>query len=400
MRRRTTWAALAALALALSVFGGTAAGGGSKTAKGKPIIIGAAVDLTKNMSPFDAPALAAAQVEIKRINAAGGVNGRPLQLKFINDQLDPQKTKQAAVQLLSQGADILWVTCDVDFATPAAQEGLKAGKLTIAPCIGTDEMSPLRFGSKGKLAFSFGNAAQDEGAAMAEYAYAHVGHSAVVVTDNLLRYFKDICKAFTVRFKELGGDVVAQESFTQFDKTIQNVVTRVNGEKASIIAFCTSFGADQPAFVSGLRSLGNNTPIINSWAGDGAYWWTTNPQVTNYYYVTYASVWGDDPNPQVRSLISALKAAGNAPQTGGFVTGAAAIQAIAAAIKQAGGSTDGAKLAAIIVKFHKQPTISGPISFSASLHSVFGRPYRVVLVNDNKASVVGTITAKSPANIH
>jgi ABC-type branched-subunit amino acid transport system substrate-binding protein len=173
MRRTTKWglAATAVLVLGLATLAGAAAGGADKAAAGKPIVIGAAVDLTKNMAPFDAPAIAAAQIEIKKVNAAGGINGRPLQLKFINDQLDPQKTKQAAAQLLGKGADIGWVTCDVDYATPAAQTFLQAGKLTIAPCTGTDEMSPLRFGAAGNLAFSFGNAAQDEGSAVAEYAY-------------------------------------------------------------------------------------------------------------------------------------------------------------------------------------------------------------------------------------
>jgi len=125
--------------------------------------------------------------------------------------------------------------------------------------------------AKGKLGFSYGNAAQDEGAAAAEFAYKSKGwKSAVVVTDNLLRYFQDVCKAFTVRFTELGGKIVSQESFTQGDNTINNVVSRVNNEKSDAIAFCTSFGGDQPAFVSGLRSLKNNTPIINGWASDGA----------------------------------------------------------------------------------------------------------------------------------
>jgi branched-chain amino acid transport system substrate-binding protein len=385
------------LTLALAAFAGGAAG---RPAAGKPIVIGAAVDLTKNMAPFDAPALGAAQAEIAKINANGGINGRPLQLKFINDQLDPNKTKQAAATLLGQGVDIGWVTCDVDFATPAAQAFLQAGKLTVAPCIGTDEMSPLRFGSAGKLAFSFGNAAQDEGSAMAEYAYKAGWHSSVVVTDNLLRYFKDVCKAYSIRFKELGGKIVAQESFTQGDKTINNVVSRVNVKKSDNIAFCTSFGGDQPAFVSGLRSLSNNTPIINSWAGDGAYWWPKNPKVTNYYYVTYASVWGDDPNKDVKALIATLKKSGHAPQTGGFVTGAATIDGIATALRIAKGSTNGATLAGIIEKFNKQPTISGLVSFSPQLHSVFGRKYRVIRVNENKARLVGTVTTQKIANIH
>ena len=40
---------------------------------------------------------------------------------------------------------------------------------------------------------------------MAEYAIKRGWKSAVVVTDNLLAYFKDVCKAFSVRFQEKGG---------------------------------------------------------------------------------------------------------------------------------------------------------------------------------------------------
>jgi branched-chain amino acid transport system substrate-binding protein len=398
--------ALAALAVgvcAVALVATAAARTSSPASKaaGNPIVIGAVVDLTKNMAPFDAPAMLAAQLEIKAINAKGGVGGRPLQMKVFNDQLDPAKTKQGAVQMLAKKVDIGWVTCDVNYAAPAAQEFLNAGKLTIAPCLGTDELSPIRFGAKGKLAFSFGNAAQDEGAAAAEYAYK-VKHwkTADVVTDNLLRYFQDVCKAFTVRFQALGGKIVAQESFTQGDKTINNVISRVNNEKAETIAFCTSFGADQPAFVAGLRSLHNQTPIINGWASDGNYWWPKSPAVTNFYYLTYASVWGDDPSAQVRAFEAKMKKAGHPAQTGGFLGGAAAIQGIADAIKRAGGSTNGAQLAAQMVKFHDVRTISGLVSFSAKLHTVFGRAYRVIEVNNNKARYLRSFTASSPAKIH
>jgi branched-chain amino acid transport system substrate-binding protein len=393
----------AALVLVAAVAGVVAATAAARTDSGAakpPIVIGAVVDLTKNMAPFDAPALLAAQLQIKAINAKGGVNGRKLKMVFLNDQLDPAQTKQFALQMLQKKVDIGWVTCDVNYAAPAAQEFLNAGKLTIAPCLGTDELSPIRFGAKGKLGFSYGNAAQDEGAAAAEFSYKTKGwRTAVVVTDNLLRYFQDVCKAFTVRFTELGGKIVSQEAFTQGDKTINNVVSKVNNEKSDTIAFCTSFGGDQPAFVSGLRSLHNNTPIINGWASDGNYWWPTNPPVTNFYYLTYASVWGDDPSAQVKAFEAKMKAAGHPAQTGGFLGGAAAIQGIAAAVAKTGGSTNGAKLASVMVKFHKLPTISGNVSFSAGLHTVFGRAYRVIVVNDNKASFVKLVTATSPANI-
>jgi branched-chain amino acid transport system substrate-binding protein len=151
--------------------------------------------------------------------------------------------------------------------------------------------------------------------------------------------------------------------------------------------------------VSGLRSLNNNTPIINGWASDGAYWWPKSPPVTNFYYLTYASVFGDDPSAKVRAFEAEMKKAGHPAQTGGFLGGAAAIDGIVAALKRDGGNTSGAALAAQMVKFKKLPTLSGSVSFSAKLHTVFGRAYRVIEVQNNKGKFVKLVTASSPANI-
>ena len=40
------------------------------------------------------------------------------------------------------------------------------------------------------------------------------------------------------------------------------------------------------------------------------------------------------------------------------------------------------------------PTISGLVSFSPRLHSVFGRQYRVIKIDGNKGRYVGNVTAK------
>jgi hypothetical protein len=39
------------------------------------------------------------------------------------------------------------------------------------------------------------------------------------------------------------------------------------------------------------------------------------------------------------------------------------------------------------------------VSFSAKLHTVFGRQYRVIRIQDNKPKVVATITASVVAKI-
>jgi ABC-type branched-subunit amino acid transport system substrate-binding protein len=155
-----------------------------------------------------------------------------------------------------------------------------------------------------------------------------------------------------------------------------------------VIVTSTAF-AELPALVSGLRSLGNTTPILNSWAGDGTYWLPKSPQVTEYYAVTFASAFGDDPNKAVRALAKKLKAF-----TGGFVTGSAAVDGVVTAIRRSGGSTNGARLAATMEKFRKVPTLSGLVSFSPKFHTVFGRQYRVIKIQNNKARYVGAVTAK------
>jgi branched-chain amino acid transport system substrate-binding protein len=396
---------LAAIAIAIAatmtlVMVATTNAARTAAATGKPIVIGAAIDLTKNMAPFDAPALEAAKIEIAKINAAGGVNGRPLEIKPLNDQLDPTQTKADALKLVGQGVSIGWVTCDVDYATPAITEFLTAKLLTVSPCIGTDQMGPSRFGAAGQLAFTFGNPAQQDGAAMAEYAISRGWKTADVVTDKLLVYFQNVCTGFTDRFQQLGGKIVDQESFTQGDKTINNVATRVNGKPASVIAFCTSFAADQPAFVDSVRTLGNKTPIIDGWASDGNYWWSKNPKITNFYFLTYASALAPDPSAAVRAFEAKMKAIGQPAQTGGFITGADTIDAIVYAIKKAGGSTNGAKLAAILSHLTKFQTLGGPISFTPALHSPVGRPYRVVVVNNNKAKYLELHAAQKIPNIH
>jgi branched-chain amino acid transport system substrate-binding protein len=398
--KRGQWAALGAILLAFlatsAALAATRAGGG--TAAKSPIVIGAAIDETNFMSFFNLPALTAAKLEAAKINAKGGADGHPIVFQDEDTTLDPGKTKSVAQDLISKGAQIMWVTCDVDYATPAVQEALTRGLLAIAPCIGTDQMGPKRFGAQGKIAFSFGNVAQDEGAALAQMAWARGFRTATVVTDKALYYTQSVCKAFTARYRKLGGKITLQESFTQGDKTIGNVVTKVNGTKTNAIAICTITQADLPAFVSGLRSLGNNTPIISPWSADGTFWLPKSPKVSNFYVITFASVYGDDPSKQVRALEAQMTGKAK-PTTGGFVTGASAIDALAYAIKKAGGSTDGAKLAAVLEKLHNFATISGPISFSTTYHTVFGRTYRIIKITNGKAKFIGTIKAGTPQNI-
>ena len=393
MRRRGRLAVAAAALLAFALIGSALAASSAK----KPITIGWAFDGNGAMAPFDGPALAAAKLRVNQINAKGGVNGRKLQLLTCDTQGNkPDVAKACALRLLSEKADVLFTTCDVDLAAPVVRVAIDRGHLAVASCIGTDQMGPKRFGAKGRLAFSFGNVAQDEGSAMAQYAWSRGWKTAALATDTVIVYFRNVVQAFEWRFKKLGGKIAAKETYQSLGgNNVQNAVSRLNDVKADVIVTSTAgaFGA-LSTMVTGLRSLGNNTPILNPWAGDGVYWLPNNPKVTNYYFVTFASSFGDDPSPAVNKLAKAVKAA-----TGGFITGPSAVDGVVTAIKRAHGSTKGSVLAKIMEHFKKVPTISGNVSFSTKLHTVFGRRYRVIRIQNNTPKVVGTIVAKVVAKI-
>ena len=384
--------AAASVAAVAVVAGGTAA-----PQQGKTVVIGWAYDGSGAMAPFDGPALATAKTRVAQMNKAGDTK---LKINTCDTQGNkPAIAKACAAKLLGQGADVIFTTCDVDFAAPVVQESINAGKLTIAPCIGTDQMGPKRFGAKGRLAFSFGNVAQDEGSAMAEFAWKKGWRDASLATDTVIVYFRNVVQAFEARWKQLGGTIVTKETYQSLGgnpASWQNVVTRLNAKQADVIVTSTAaaFGAQVP-ILNGLRTLGNNTPMLNSWAGDGNYWYTPDPKVTNYFYVTFASAFGNDPVPAVNALAKKNAAAiAKGGSTGGFITGPAAIDGLLVALKRAGGSTNGLALAAQMEKFRNVPTLSGLVSFSKQLHTVYGRTYRVIRVQNNVPKVIGTVKAK------
>ncbi|MBD2077091.1 ABC transporter substrate-binding protein [Phormidium sp. FACHB-592] len=112
---------------------GSAAFGGSLLLKGcrgrsaairdprQPILVGSLLDATGAVSAVGVQMIAAAELAIAEINAAGGLLGRPVQLKQYDTQSDIQKYTQYAQQLVLQdNVDVL-----IGGITSAAREAIR-----------------------------------------------------------------------------------------------------------------------------------------------------------------------------------------------------------------------------------------------------------------------------------
>jgi branched-chain amino acid transport system substrate-binding protein len=105
---RRTSIALVALALGTALVAGCSGGApaqqGTTGAAGgaTPIKIGAIVSLTGSYAGLGTPEKNSIEMEAKRLNDAGGINGKPVEVVFVDDATDPQKAVAAATKLIDQ----------------------------------------------------------------------------------------------------------------------------------------------------------------------------------------------------------------------------------------------------------------------------------------------------------
>ena len=363
----------------------------------EPILIGSAMAQTGFMSPFDVPALDTARIAIDATNAAGGVLGCQLELIEVDGESDPDKGAQIATDLIDQGAQLMLVTCDYDINAKASQVAQDAGVLVIAPCVGDTIMGP---DAGLTLGFSLGSAVPGEAAIMAEWAFEEFGPKASLFKDMSIKYTQNQCKVFEERWTQLGGEIVSAPEFSQTQQgslaaPVTAQVKEIKDSNPDVVALCSYPGGGAEA-AAALRAGGVETPVVSGFGMDGAFWLGAVPDLSNFYFVTYASVFGDDPNPKVTELLSAYKGlTGNDAATSGLVTGASSIEAFALAAEQAG-STNGADLAAALEAFDNVDLTAGPTSFSPELHVNVTRPMAVMQVQDGSHSFIEYRAAEQP----
>lgn len=346
-----------------------------------PIIIGAVMAESGLMAPIDSPAVAAAAETIATINSAGGLLGRPLELRVVDTESQFNGGFQAAQSLINDDAALLLVTCDYDFALPAIQAGDEAGTLMISPCSGD-----ARWGGAppSPLAFSMATLSEAEGEVLGSYALDSGARIAAVLTDLSSPETIGQCAGFRRAFEQGGGQVSFDLDFdfrlldTFDDQIPENEPDLALLGFVDVIALCTSPPEPGPAVIRLLRGLGYRAPILSGSTMGGETWIVDVPDLGDFWAVTYALTGGGDPSPAVDELFSQLAAIDRGYVTDGRpVTGADAVAMFADAVI-ATGSLEGAELAQAIKALPDQPVVSGSLGFAADSHISSGRSLRIV----------------------
>ena len=176
-----------------------------------PIVIGAPVNLTGWMAAYDQPPLDGAKLAVEKINEAGGVLGRPLEIIEVDGKTDPATVGNAALEVIDGGADVIVAPCDFDYGAPASQAAQEAGLVGVSFCAS----SPL-FGSEtlGDKQFTVSMWNQTMAAAAAEFGYTDKGwKTAATIVDQGTEYTKSLGEYFVETWGQLGGEVVSEDTY-------------------------------------------------------------------------------------------------------------------------------------------------------------------------------------------
>lgn len=400
--RRHLWLSIAVAGSLL--FGGVVAayaGSGSSKDTKKPIIIGAAIGISGILAPYDAPPYQGIQLEANKINAKGGLLGRPIKFVLRDMRSKMSEASRAAQAVIDAGATLLLVPCDPDFAAPGGIVGQSKGVVTFSICEASS-----RWGAKsiGPLAYTPSQIVFLEGYVMAEWA-ALKKHwkKAFVVDEKSWSYTKDACTGFQNRWNTLAGKqgTVGQDNLAYDDTSIASTITRIKSAKPSpdFIYLCSQT-PEAAGWIRQMRAAGLNQPILSDMAMDGNYWLGAVKGLSNFYYPAAGSVFGDDPDPAINTFVKEFTAATKSkPQTSYVLYGPALLQIYAEAVKRAG-TDDPAKVVKALDSFKKVPTLVGQTTYTPDAHIVLDRPMRIMQVQNGKMGYLETWTVKKAPTLN
>jgi branched-chain amino acid transport system substrate-binding protein len=354
------------------------------------LVIGMAVAKSGWMNAYDDDPTKAAEIAVDDINAKGGVLHRKLKLVYSDTKSDAAQAFKAGQEVLAEKAEFVVASCDFDVGSPVALAAQQAGVATMSICSGSPKWGPQ---GVGPTVFTISIAAQVEGYIVAEWAFKKQGYkTAYMLKDTWITYTRSMCQGFEERWKELAGEQgwLGLDTFRNEDPSIAAQITRLKGlpKQPDAIFICTVVPGGASA-IRQLRNAGVNQPILGGFGLDGAYWLDSVPNLSNFYLPVHVSVFGDDPRPEVQSLIKRFtERFGKPPATGYFAMGYSVIQAFGRAADRAG-KTHGAAIAAELEKFRDEPLLIGPRTFTKDLHIQTTAQGLMMQVQNGKHSTLG-----------
>lgn len=354
----------------------------------EPIKVGVVMGLTGPWASIDTPALNGVKLAAEEINKAGGVLGRPIELKVVDTKADEGETVAAVIRLIeNERVSALIGYCDTHWVNIAAPLAREYGVPFITPGA-THPRIPERTGA---WLACFGDNAQ--AAAIAEYAVRDLGlKRGAIWVDTAVDFSVAVCAYFADALKHYGGEVVYEDYFeitwTDFSSMVARLKEYQDQGRVDFV-YVGAIPDNCGVIVKQIRDGGVTIPIFGEDGFDTPLLVQTGGAAAEgVVFATHMSL--EDPSPIIQKFKSDYQAMfGNPPENAFAALGYDAMKLLAKAIEIVG-TDDPKKIPEGLAQIKDFQGVSGTISYEAG-SQVPNKSVAVIEVKDGKFVTVKQI---------
>ncbi len=269
----------------------------------------------------------AAQLAVDEINAAGGINGVPIEFKFEDDECDAEKSVNAYNTLKDWGMQMLMGTVTSGCSVAVAEKTAEDNMFQLTPS--GSSVDCVKYDNAFRVCFSDPN----QGAASALY----IGENAVaskiaVIYDSSDIYSSGIYEKFVTEAANQPFEIVSAEAFTADNKTDFSVQLQKAKDAGAELVFLPIYYTEASLILSQASTMGYapiffgcdgldgilNVENFDTSLAEGVMLLTpfaadAEDELTQNFVTAYKEKFGDTPNQfaaDAYDAIYAIKAAG------------------------------------------------------------------------------------------
>ncbi|PWM62552.1 MAG: amino acid ABC transporter substrate-binding protein [Clostridia bacterium] len=307
-------------------------GASEPSAEGKKLVIGGIGPLTGDYATYGVSVKQGAEMAVKEINEAGGVNGLTFELLFEDDQTDAEMAVNAYNKLMDNGMQVSLGAVTSGACIAVTEEVQKDGILMITPSGSQKEC--VQYDTCFRICFTD----PDQGIYAAQFiADNKIATKVAVIYDKSNDYSNGIKDNFVAKAAEVGLEVVSEQAFTDQSRTDFSVQLQAIASSGAELVFLPIY-AQEAAYILTQAQSANISAIFFGCDGlDGVIEKIGADNVSATEGVMLLTPFAADAqDEQTVAFTAAYKAAYNATPDQFAADGYDAIYTIKAALEQSG----------------------------------------------------------------
>lgn len=268
----------------------------SASASGDTIKVGLLAPLTGDVSVYGIAVANGANLYIKQLNEAGGINGKQVEVVEMDEQGDATQAVTCFTQMVDQGITALIgdVTTTPTLAVVAETQDYNMPMVTAsatAEAVTYDAETDTVYSNVFRTTFTD----PFQGIKMADYATDKLGYARAAVIYQLgADYNEGLATNFESEFAANGGEIVASETYSAGDVDFRTQLTTILAANPDVV-YCPNYYEDVGQILSQATDVGLTVPFLGGDGWDGVTQYATAEQLDGCYFcANYAT--GSNPD--------------------------------------------------------------------------------------------------------